>query len=149
MPKNKMGKVHNKKNPKKGMLIKLELNDYGDYVVVSPSDNTLFERFAAGSKQAADMADHVSRKLKKIDRKYKEQTEIDAICEEVEEAAKIQVQFSKDVIRIIDGIFGEGTTRKYFRKFYEEDPDFLPTAACFTDFFDQMTPAMKQLLSMR
>lgn len=136
---------------RKARLIKLELNDYGDYVVVSPDDSALFERFAAGSKQVADITGRAGRELKKIVRKYKGQTDLDAVCEdeEVEKAAKIQIQTSKDVIRIIDGIFGEGTVRKYFRKFYEQDPNFLPSAEYFTDFFDQITPAMKQLQSMR
>lgn len=136
---------------RKARLIKLELNDYGDYVVVSPDDSALFKRFAAGSKQVADITGRTSRELEKIVRKYKGQTDLDAVCEdeEVEKAAKIQVQASKDVIKIIDDIFGEGTIRKYFRKFYEEDPDFLPSVDYFIDFFEQITPAMKQLQSMR
>lgn len=134
---------------RKARLIKLELNDYGDYIAVSPSDNALFERFAAGSKQIIDMADSVSRELEIINRKCEGKTNFDAVCEELEEAAKIQVQFSKDAIKIIDNIFEEGTVRKYFRKFYEQDPDFLPSVDYFTDFFDQITPAMKQLQSMR
>ena len=134
---------------RKARLIKLELNDYGDYIAVSPSDNALFERFAAGSKQIIDMADSVSRELEIINRKCEGKTDFDAVCEELEVAAKIQVQFSKDAIKIIDNIFEEGTVRKYFRKFYEQDPDFLPSVDYFTDFFDQITPAMKQLQSMR
>lgn len=134
---------------RKARLIKLELNDYGDYIAVSPRDNALFERFAAGSKQVADMAGRASRKAKKIDRKYKGRTDPDSVCSMFVESAEIQKQFSKDAIKIFDGIFGEGTIRKYFRKFYEEDPDFLPTEIYFTDFLDQITPAMKQLQSMR
>lgn len=134
---------------RKARLIKLELNDYGDYVVVSPDDSVLFERFAAGSKQIANMANRVGRKLKKIDRKYKGRTNTDSVCNMIVESTEIRTQFSKDAIKIFDGIFGEGTIRKYFRKFYEEDPDFLPTEIYFTDFLDQITPAMKQLQSMR
>lgn len=136
---------------RKARLIKLELNDYGDHIVVSPDDSALFKRFAAGSMQVADITGRTSRELEKIVRKYKGQTDLDAVCEdeEVEKAAKIQVQASKDVIKIIDDIFGEGTIRKYFRKFYEEDPDFLPSVDYFIDFFEQITPAMKQLQSMR
>lgn len=134
---------------KKDKLIKLELNDYGDYVVVSPSDDALFERFTAGSKQVADMADSVSRELEIINRKCEGNADFDAVCEELEKAAKIRIQNSKGTIKIIDGIFGEGTVRKYFRKFYEQDSNFLPSVEYFTDFFDQITPAMKQLQSMR
>lgn len=144
-----MRKVKGGATRKKDKLIKLELNDYGDYVVVSPSDDALFERFAAGSKQVSDMAGRVSRELKIINRKCEEKTDFDAVCEKVEKAAKIQVQFSKDAIKIIDSIFEEGTVRKYFRKFYEQDPNFLPSVEYFTDFFEQIRPAMEQLLSMK
>lgn len=144
-----MRKVKGHVTPKKDKLIKLELNDYGDYIAVSPSDNALFERFAAGSKQVADMADSVSRELKIINRKCEGNADFDVVCEELEKSAKIQVQFSKDAIKIIDNIFEEGTVRKYFRKFYEQNSDFLPSVDYFTDFFNQITPAMKQLQSMR
>ncbi len=67
----------------------------------------------------------------------------------IEESAKVNVQFSQNVTAIIDNIFGEGTVRKYFRRFYEENPDFMPNVECFTDFLEQITPVMQKLSENR
>lgn len=91
------------------------------------------------------MADGARNKLKKIERKYKKLKGIEATLKKIEETAKVNVQFSKNTTGIIDNIFGEGTVKKYFRKLYEEDPDFMPGVECFTDFLNQITPVMRNL----
>ena len=126
-------------------LIKVELNDMGDYVKVPVGNNAFFDSFAQGCKQIEGLAGGTCNKLKKIEKKYKKLKGLEATLKEIEETAKVNMQFSQNATGIIDNIFGEGTVRKYFRKFYEEDPDFMPNVECFTDFLNQITPVMQKL----
>lgn len=126
-------------------LFKIELNEQGDYVAVPLGNDAFFDCFAQGCKQIDGLAGGICNKLKKIERKYKKLKGFEATLKKIEETAKVNVQFSQNATAIIDNIFGEGTVRKYFRKLYEEDPDFMPNVECFTDFLDQITPVMQKL----
>lgn len=126
-------------------LIKVELNDIGDYIEVPVGNDDFFDCFAAGCKQIDGLAKGCCNKLRKIEKKYGKQDDLEADLKKIEETAKVKMQFSKNVTSIIDNIFGEETVRKYFHKFYEEDPDFMPNVECFTDFLNQITPVMKKL----
>ena len=126
-------------------LFKIELNEQGDYVTVPLGNDAFFDRFAKGCKQIYGMAEGTCNKLKKIHKKYKKLEGFEAALKEIEETARVKVRFSQNASGIIDNIFGEGTVRKYFRKFYEEDPGFMPDVECFTDFLDQITPVMQKL----
>ena len=130
-------------------LFKIELNEQGDYITVPIGDDAFFDCFARGCKQIAGMTKGACNKLKKIERKFKKLKGFEADIKEIEERTKVNIQFSKNVTAIIDNIFGEGTVKKYFRKLYEEDPDFMPDVECFTDFLDQITPVMQKLSNDR
>lgn len=126
-------------------LVKVELNDMRDYVEVPVGNNAFFDCFAQGCKQIEGLARGACNKLKKIERKYKKLEDFELDLKRIEETAKVNIQFSINATAIIDNIFGEGTVRKYFRKLYEEDPDFMPNVECFTDFLNQITPVMQKL----
>lgn len=126
-------------------LFKIELNKQGDYIVVPMGNDAFFDRFAKGCKQIWGLAGGTRNKLMKIERKYKKLKDFEAILKEIEETIEVRTQFSKNATSIIDNIFGEGTVRKYFRKFYEEDPDFMPNVDCFTDFLEKITPVIQKL----
>lgn len=130
-------------------LFKIELNEQGDYIAVPMGNDAFFDSFAKGCKQIWGMAEGVCNKLKKIERKHKKLKGFEATLKRIEETAKINAQFSQNVTAIIDNIFGEGTVRKYFRRFYEENPDFMPDVECFTDFLEQITPVMQKLSENR
>ena len=125
--------------------IKVELNNMGDYVEVPVGNNAFFDGFAQGCKRIEGLARGACNKLKKIERKYKKLEGFELDLKRIEETVKVNIQFSINATAIIDNIFGEGTIRKYFRKFYEENPDFMPNVECFTDFLNQITPVMKKL----
>ncbi len=130
-------------------FFKIELNNQGDYVMVPIGNSDFYDHFAKGCKQIWGMAGGACSKLKKIERKYKSSRSLESDLKRIEETAKINVQFSKNAAGIIDNIFGEDTVRKYFYKSYEENPGFIPGVECFTDFLDQITPIMQNLLENR
>lgn len=130
-------------------LLKIELNSEGEYIVISADNSMLFDNFTAGVKNIADMADEIAEKLNEIQKRYEARADFESVMRKTSEVSKINVQFSKDAITVVDGIFGEGTVRKYFRETYEEIPDFLPDVDCILDFFEQITPEMEKLFNRK
>ncbi len=53
--------------------------------------------------------------------------------------------FSEKSAGIMDGVFGEGTTRKYFGDIYEAIPDFCPDLECFLDYWNSLIPVIERL----
>ena len=129
-------------------LLKVELNSSGDYIVISSDNSVFFDNFIAGFKRIADLADKIPTKLDEIEKKYEGKDDFSSSMDKTLEMSKVNVQFSKDAVAIIDGIFGEGTVKKYFRNIMEEIPDFLPDVDCVLDFFEKITPEVEKLFGI-
>lgn len=92
----------------------------GEKITVSGNDISIIERFEAAGEELEALADDMER------RETEEKTAKEKIAERRE--------FSEKAAEIMDGVFGEGTTRKYFGDVYEAIPDFCPDVECFMDF---------------
>lgn len=132
-----------------GNILKIELNSAGDYIAVSVDSPKLFDGFAAGYKYISELADKVPVQMDDIEKKYDGKEDFSSIMDKTLELSAVNVDFSKEASKTIDGIFGEGTVKKYFRDIYEEIPDFLPDADCIMDFFEQIIPVMEDLFQRK
>lgn len=130
-------------------LHKIELNEAGDYIVISADDPLLFDRFVAGFNQIIDMADKMPSQLEEIEKKYKGKDDFKAVVEKTTAMSKVNVRFSEDAVAVIDGIFGEGTIKKYFAAIYKEIPTFLPDADCIIEFFEKITPVIEGIFDRK
>ena len=130
-------------------LLKVELNSYGDYIVLTADNPLLFDNFTAGFKHISDLADEIPAKLDEIENRYFGKDDFNSAMDKSLEMSKVNVQFSKDAVSVIDSIFGDGTVKKYFRNIIEEIPDFLPDVDCILDFFDKITPEMEKLFNRK
>ena len=130
-------------------LIKVEVNNFGDYITISPDNPIFFDRFVAGYKKITDMAYAVPAKLEEITKRHEGKDDFSAIMDKAKEMSAANVEFSKEAVVIIDEIFGADTVKKYFRNVYEEIPDFLPDADCIIDFFEQMAPVIEKLFGQK
>lgn len=130
-------------------LAKIELNEKGEYIAVSVDSQALFDKFAAGFKHIADMAEELPKKLSEIEKKYDGKTDFNELMNKTIETSKASVKFSEEAIDVIDGIFGKDTVKKYFRNIYDEVPDFLPDADCIIEFFENITIPMEQLFNRK
>ncbi|MBD5489279.1 MAG: hypothetical protein HDR13_10905 [Lachnospiraceae bacterium] len=133
----------NKENNAK--LYKVELNDMGDHIDISTGDTELFDRFRETYKQIAEAAKDLPRRYGEIDKVRTIPGHENKIVEKI----RIKVRFCKESAEKIDGIFGQGTLRKYFSSLYEEIPDFVPETECFIDFYNQMIPVLEGLFGCR
>lgn len=123
----------------------ITLNKQGDKIYISPDDSTLIDRFVTGYRQIMEKSKEAHGKIAEIEKKYEGRDDINSSMEMVEEMSRENVQFSNAAAGIVDSIFGEGTTKKYFRDLYEKIPEFLPSADCFIEFFDKLIPELDKL----
>lgn len=130
-------------------IAKIELNSQGDYAAVSTDDSTLFDRFSAGYKHIAELADSIPGKLEEIEKQYEGREDFAGVMEKTVAMARVNVGFSEDAVAVVDGILGSGSVRKHFRDVYEEIPNFLPDADCFIAFLEQLTPIMEKLFDRK
>lgn len=103
----------------------------GDKITVSGNDISIIERFEAAREELEALADDMEK------RETEEKTAKEKIAERRE--------FSEKATEIMDGVFGEGTTRKYFGDVYEVIPDFCPDAECFMDYWNSLIPVIERL----
>lgn len=103
----------------------------GEKIAVSGNDISIIERFEAAGEELEALADDMEKK------ETEEKTAKEKIAERRE--------FSEKAAEIMDGVFGEGTTRKYFGDVYEAIPDFCPDVECFMDFWDSLIPVIEKL----
>lgn len=130
-------------------LHKVELNDKGEYIAISSDDDSIFDRFVAGYKHIVQMADELPQKIERICKKYEGKEDILSVMEKTSQLSRANVEFSEETFKTIDGIFGEGTLKKYFREIFEEIPDFLPGSSCIIEFFEKITPVMENLFDRK
>ena len=139
-------------NKSEDSLAKVFLNSEDDFIYINVKDATIFDRFAELlqwlEKKEADL-----REQEKNSKDYAVRDEngdiVDVDVDEFIKCSSLRTETCKEVVERIDGIFGENTLRKYFRKFYEINPGFVPDDECIYDFLDEMTPILNELFSER
>lgn len=114
-------------------LTKVYMGGSEDHIVISGNDISVIDRFLSAGEELEELAAELEKKEAKRDEKdYKK---------ELEE----RKYFSEKAGEIMDGVFGNGTTRKFFGDVYEVIPNFQPDLECFMDFWDSLIPVIERL----
>lgn len=114
-------------------LTKVYVGGGDDFIVVSGNDISIIDRFLAAGEELEALADDLDKKGSEIgENDYKKEMEV-------------RREFSEKAAEIMDGVFGEGTTRKFFGDVYEVIPNFQPDLECFFDFWDKLIPVIERL----
>lgn len=114
-------------------LTKVYVGGGDDYIVVSGNDISIIDRFLAAGEELETLAAELDKKESEVgENDYKKEMEI-------------RREFSEKATAIMDGVFGEGTTKKFFGDVYAVIPNFQPDAECFIDFWDSLIPVIERL----
>lgn len=114
-------------------ITKVYLGGGSDFIYVSGNDISIIDRFMdAGSKLEA--------LAEEMEKNAPEGGERD-VSHEIAD----RKEFSEKATAIMDGVFGEGTTRKFFGDVYAVIPNFQPDMECFLDFWDSLIPVIERL----
>lgn len=114
-------------------LTKVYVGGGDDFIVVSGNDISIIDRFLSAGKELESLA-------AELDKKESETGEGD-----YKKKIEIRREFSENATAIMDGVFGDGTTRKFFGDVYAVIPNFQPDAECFIDFWDSLIPVIERL----
>lgn len=144
-------------NQQEENLAKVLLNSEDDYIYINEKDASIFDKFADFLKWLEEKDADLTRKEADYRQKYGSEIikrNADGEVEDVNTDAFVQfsrlrTETYKEVAERIEAIFGEGVLRKYFRKFYEINPDFVPDDECIYDFIEEMTPILNSLFAER
>lgn len=144
-------------NQQEENLAKVFLNSKDDFIYINEKDASIFDKFADFLKWLDEKDADLSKKEKEYEQKYGKEIitrDSDGEIEGINTDAFIQysrltTETYKEAAERIESIFGAGTLRKYFRKFYEINPDFIPDDECIYDFLDEMVPILNSLFTDR
>ncbi len=124
-------------------LTKVFFGKSNDFIVVSGNDTSIYLKFVNARKRFLSLADELENEELKIKEKYKTDEEIGD--EDEEKLLTLYREFSEKSEKIMDGVFGEGTTRKFWGDVYEVIPDFIPKVEAWMDYFDSLIPVAERL----
>lgn len=130
-------------------VLEIVLNNAGEYIMVSPDNTVMFDQFVEGIRHIVNLADEMPKKIREIEKQYEGKTDFHSTAAKLKAMSRENVDFSKEAVKTIDGIFGEDTIKKYFRDVYSKIPDFQPSADCIIDFFEQITPPMERIFNRK
>lgn len=114
-------------------LTKVYVGGGDDFIVVSGNDISIIDRFLAAGNDLEALASEMEKK--------EEETAEKDYQKQIDE----RKHFSDKATEIMDGVFGEGTTRKFFGDVYDVIPNFQPDLECFLDFWDKLIPVIERL----
>lgn len=103
----------------------------GDKITVSGNDISIIERFESAGEELEALAEEMDKK----------ETEDTPSREKI----AMRREFSDRATLIMDSVFGDGATHKYFGDIFEAIPGFCPDLECFMDFWNSLIPVIERL----
>ncbi len=113
---------------------RIEVNDSGDYITLSLSDNAFIKRFYSLYGNIQKKADDYTKRENAIREKYMGEENQNAI---LGETLALYSAAGDDMAAEVDKLFGEDTCKKVFG-------DIAPGFDLFLDFFEQLTPYLQE-----
>ena len=105
----------------------------GESITVSGNDIAIIDRFIDAGNELEKLVGEMEKKESEVGKNdYKKEIEI-------------HKEFSDKATEIMDNVFGEGTTQKFFGDVYAVVPNFQPDVECFMDFWDSLIPVVERL----
>lgn len=126
-------------------LTKVYIGSGDDFIVVSGNDASIYIKFVNARKKFLSLADDLENKELKIKEKYKDSENEETSNEDEEKLLQLYRSFSAESEKIMDSVFGEGTTKKFWGDVYKVIPDFVPKVEAWIDYFDALIPIAEKL----
>jgi hypothetical protein len=123
--------------------VRIILNNWNESIFVDPANKKLqkeFNKFVAlWTASKWTLCEKMDACIRAI--------ENNVVIEEWNDTCCRNVKIVQSAYENIERIFGPETLRMYFRKLYEENPDFVPDIECIDDFILNMQKALKIVYS--
>lgn len=106
-------------------IVKIEVNDDGEYITINFADADFPKRFY-------QFYNNMKKKIDSIQKDREKFNESD-----VEQQLEYYAALHRELMQEVDGMFGEDTCRKVFG-------DITPNISLISDFFEQLFPIMEK-----
>lgn len=126
-------------------LTKVYFGSGDDFVVISGNDASIYLKFVNARKKFMSLADGLEEEELRIRDKYSGKEDVEISDEDEEKFLGLYKKLSDEATKIMDGVFGEGTTRKFWKDVYDVIPDYIPKIEAWMDYFDSLIPVVEKL----
>lgn len=126
-------------------LTKVYFGSGDNFVVISGNDASIYLRFVNARKKFIVLADELDEKELAIKEKYKGKADEDISDEDMEKILLLYKDFYDESEKIMDSVFGDGTTKKFWADVFEVIPDYVPTKEAWEDYFDSLIPVIEKM----
>lgn len=138
-------------------LRRVELNEFGDFIMINPGDASFSHKFSELIKWLDTKNEELAKLSVEMGERYKDtpmiHTDEDGNVEVDTDQFSLYVKTKTDLYMEcndkVDALFGQDTLKKYFRAFYEINPEFMPDEECIMDFLEEIAPVLEAIYSER
>ncbi len=126
-------------------LTKVYFGSGDNFVLISGNDASIYMKFVKARKKFLGLADDLENKELEIREKYKGNADEEISDEDEEKILELYKNLYEGSKSIMDGVFGSGTTEKFWSDVFEVIPDFIPKVEAWMDYFDALIPVVEKM----
>ena len=138
-------------------LVKVVVNDWGDYFLINAGDTSFQERFLGLLKWIEEAQKNLNTLSEEKDKQYKGRALIttdedgnkEYDLEQIEDLVEIQLKFYRECEQKINDLFGQDALKKYLRICYEANENFVPDEEYISDFLEEITPILNDVFGAK
>lgn len=116
-----------------------------NFIIISGNDASIYMKFVQARSKFVSLADDLDEKELAIREKYKGKEDEEISDEDMEKILGLYKNLYEESKEIMDGVFGEGTTEKFWKDVFDVIPDFVPTTEAWMDYFDSLIPVVEKM----
>ena len=118
-----------------------------NFITISGNDASIYMKFVKARSKFLSLADDLDNKELAIREKYKGKEDAEISDEDMEKILGLYKNLYEESKGIMDGVFGEGTTEKFWKDVFDSISDFIPTMEAWMDYFDSLIPVVEKMSS--
>lgn len=126
-------------------LTKVYFGSDDNFIVVSGNDASIYLKFVSARTKFLALVDELDEKELAIREKYKGKTDEEISDEDLELILLLYKDLYTKSEKIMDGVFGDGTTRKFWGDVFSVIPDYVPATEAWMDYFDALIPVVERM----
>lgn len=126
-------------------LTKVYFGSGDNFIVISGNDASIYIKFVRARRKFMELANNLDDKELAIREKYKGKSDVEMSDEDEEKILELYKNLYEESKAIMDSVFGEGTTEKFWSDVFEVIPDFIPKTEAWEDYFDALIPVVEKM----
>lgn len=127
------------------LLTKVYFGRGDEFITISGNDASIYLKFIRARRRFIELANDLDDKELAIREKYKGKADEEMSDDDAEKILGLYGNLYEESKSIMDGVFGDGATKRFWSDVFEDIPDFVPKTEAWEDYFDSLVPVMNKL----